>query len=163
VSIGDEKTRPAAAQTGAPESSVRLLQGDIPIGCLGHPLGALLTIEGERLDCLKCGTQTLSAESINGKKLHEPIGIWVENVRELPKDTRVVLKGYETGKIDGPVPAAIEAAEEKGEVVLLPQRGWQWNAYFIVLEAVEPKLEIREEKTGFKTAKQKKSKEEKDR
>jgi hypothetical protein len=48
-------------------------------------------------------------------------------------------------------PTAIKAAEKKGEDVLLPQRGWQWNAYFVALAAVGPKLEIREEKTGFKT------------
>lgn len=52
----------------------------------------------------------------------------------------------------GPVPAAIKAAEDRGEKALVPQRGWQWNAYFVALSS-NPKLTIEERQTGFKTVK----------
>ncbi len=55
----------------------------------------------------------------------------------------------------GPVPAAIEAPEKKGETVLLPQAGWQWRPSFIVLEAVQPRLTLQKVKHGFKTSKDK--------
>jgi hypothetical protein len=149
-------------QAPAVREVAQLRNGDVPIGSLGRALGDYLTVEGKRAEGGKISAQTLLIDTVNGKKLKEPTAIEVDNVRELPKGIRIVLKGYETGKMHGPVPAAIQAAEEAGEVVLLPQRGWQWVACFIALSAVEPKLEIREETTGFKTARQKKIEEEKD-
>jgi hypothetical protein len=100
--------RPAPQRRAPPrEARPQLRQGDVPIGSLGYPRGDYLTIKGVRAGYPKSGPQTLLVDTINGKKLGEQIGIRVENIRELPRDVRVVLTGYETGPMDGPAPAPI--------------------------------------------------------
>ncbi len=144
---------PAQPQAGPPRA--RLQNGFVPIGILGYPLGDYLTVEGTRGPEGGKGIGFgLLVDTINGKKLKEPIGIGLGNItRELPKNTRILLKGYETGQMIGVVPAVIAWQQAMGETVLEPQAGWQWRSAFIVLQAVKPKLEFREPK-GFKTLKQ---------
>ena len=112
---------------------------DIPGGRLGYPLGTYVRIEGIRADGFKTGVNTLLVGTVNGKKLDQPVGIWVENVDSLPKGPRCVLRGYETGSMIGVPPAVIEAAKEEGKTVNVPQAVWQFRRYFIVTSVVEPK------------------------
>jgi hypothetical protein len=51
---------------------------DIPGGRLGFPLGTYLTIEGVRAEGkLKLGVNTLLVDTVNGKQLDTPVGIWI--------------------------------------------------------------------------------------
>jgi len=113
---------------------------EIPAGRLGHPLGTYLTVEGVRAEKgMKVGVNTLLVDTLNGKKLDIPIGIWVENVDSLPKDTRCILRGYETGSMVGLPPAVREAAKEEGKEIGGPQVTWQFRRYFVATSVVEPK------------------------
>jgi len=112
---------------------------DVPAGRLGFPLGTYLRIEGVRVDGPKYGGRTLLVDSINGKKLDTPIDVGIENVDSLPKDKRCILRGYETGQMIGTPPAVEQAAKEDGKVITLPQAGWKFHRYFIVISVVEPK------------------------
>jgi hypothetical protein len=112
---------------------------DLPSGRLGHPLGTYLTIEGCRVEGPKTGERTLLVDTVNGKKLDPAIPVGVENIEPLPKDARCVLRGYETGSMVGMPPAVIEAAKEEGRTVNVPQAGWQFRRYFIVISVVQPK------------------------
>ena len=93
-----------------------------------------MIIEGVRAEDGKVGVNTLLANTVNGKKLDTPIGIWVENVEALPKGTRCILRGYESGRMIG-VPAAVAEKEH----IPLPQARWQFFRFFIVTSVVEPK------------------------
>ena len=75
----------------------------IPKGRLGHPLGTYFKIEGVRAEAGKVGTQTLLVDAINGERIDQPIGIWIDNVSSLPKGERCMIKGYESGKMIGTV------------------------------------------------------------
>jgi hypothetical protein len=118
---------------------------DVCSGKFGHPLGTYLKIEGVRAEKGKGAQGALVVDTVNGKKLEKPIGIPIQNLEgSLPKDTRCVLRGYETGKMIGVPPAVFEAAKEEGKEVSVPQAGWQFYVYFVALSAVEPKdLKIR--------------------
>jgi hypothetical protein len=106
---------------------------DVPKGRLGHPLGTYLTIEGVRAEAGKVGTRTLLVDTVNGKKLDRPIGIWIDNVAPLPKGERCILRGYESGKMIG-VPDEVARAEN----LPLPQAAWQFFRYFIMTSVVQP-------------------------
>ncbi|MDY0169578.1 MAG: hypothetical protein RBS80_23755 [Thermoguttaceae bacterium] len=106
---------------------------EIPNGRLGHRLGTYLTIEGIRAAKGKVGVNTLIVDTVNGKKLDTPMGVWVENVDSLPKDSRCILHGYESGKMIG-VPFEVA----KKENMPLPQPRWQFFRYFVVTSVVEP-------------------------
>lgn len=106
---------------------------DIPKGRLGHPLGTYLTIEGVRAEAGKVGTRTLLVDTINGKKLDRPIGIWIDNVASLPKGERCIFRGYESGKMIG-VPDEVARAENLPP----PQAAWQFCRYFIMTSVVQP-------------------------
>ncbi len=110
-------------------------EASIPAGSLGYPLGTYLTIEGIRVETGKVGTRTLRIDTINSRKLPEPIDIWVDNVKHpgLPAGTRCVIRGYESGKMIG-VPFEVAKAENSS----LPQAGWQFKRYFIITSVVEP-------------------------
>jgi len=142
--------RPGSAEGQGSLPPARLQNGQVPLGSLGYPLGDYLTVEGTREPGRGKGFARLLVDTINGKKLKEPIAIGLGNlIHELPENTRIIIKGYETGEMGGgPVPAVIAWAKEKGEELASPQKPWQWFATFIVLSAVEPKLEIKEPK-GF--------------
>lgn len=84
----------------------------------------------------KVGTRTLLVDTVNERRLAKPVGVWIDNVKQpgLPKGTRCVIKGYESGEMIG-VPPAVAKAEH----IPLPQAGWQFRVYFIMTSAVEPK------------------------
>jgi hypothetical protein len=109
-----------------------------PRGILGDHLGAYLTVEGVRATEGLVGTQTLLVDRVNGKRLKKPVAIWVRNLI-LPSKKRCVLKGYESGRMIGDPPAAIEAAKEQGKEIVVGQAAWQWEPYFVALIVVEPK------------------------
>ena len=111
---------------------------DIPTGRLGFPLGTYLRVEGSRVEGPKTGGRTLLVDTINGKKLDSPIEIGIENVDSLPKDTRCVVRGYETGQMIG-TPPAVEQAAKEGKNVPRPQAGWKFYRYFVVISVIEPK------------------------
>jgi uncharacterized protein (TIGR03067 family) len=135
-------------QQGGPEKESAgkrpvLRTGDVPLGSLGHPLGDYLTIEGARLDAGKTGVSTLRVDTVNGRKLPEPVAIWVDNL-DLPKDKRCKLKGYETARMIGKAPARCDAEEEEGRPAPVPQAVWQVQLYFVALRVIEPEgLRIR--------------------
>lgn len=112
---------------------------EVPVGRLGFPLGTYLRIEGVRVDGLKHGERTLLVDTINGKKLGRPMDVAIENVDSLPKGTRCILRGYEMGQMIGTPPAVEQAAREENRVITLPQAGWGFRQYFIVIAVVEPK------------------------
>ena len=121
---------------GAAKAPV-LRTGVVPIGSLGLPLGAYVTIDGVRLDGGKVGTSTHRVDAVNGRKLPEPAAIWVDNLK-LPKDTRCKLKGYESARMIGKPPAKFAAAKENGKDEPAPQAAWQVQLYFVALSVVEP-------------------------
>ena len=57
----------------------------------------------------------------------------------LTQHGRVVIKGYESGKMIGTPPGAIEAAKEAGKDIALPQTGWQFYRFFVLTSWVQPK------------------------
>ena len=100
-----------------------LHEGDVPIGSLGHAIEDYLTIEGMRWDGPKSGVSTLRVDTVNGRKLPEAIGIWVDNL-ELPQGWRCTIKGYETVEMWGKAPARLAAAAEAGQPGREPQKRW---------------------------------------
>jgi hypothetical protein len=140
-------TRLILADPGGPDDSKRppvLHTGDVPIGSLGHPLGDYLTIEGTRPDGPKTGVSTLRVEAVNGRKLAEPISIWIDNL-DLPDGARCKIKGYETVRMIGKAPARSDAEKEESRPALSPQAGWQVQLYFVALRVIAPGgLKIRE-------------------
>ena len=107
----------------------------LPAGRLGPPLGTYLQIEGVRLESGKVGTRTLLVDTVDGRQLVEPIGVWIENVPDpgLPAGVRCVLRGYESGEMIGIPDAVLEA-----ENLPAPQAAWQFRRYFVMTSAVEP-------------------------
>src|SRR5258708_4778174 len=103
--------------------------GRVPIGSLGHRLGDYLTIEGTVEN--DAGTRPgdrLFVTKVNGKALDQPTWINIEGLstRDLPDETRCVLKGYENVRMVGQPPALFAAAREAGKPA--PDRvqaGWQ--------------------------------------
>jgi hypothetical protein len=114
--------------------------GDVPIGSLGFPVGSYLTIEGMRGgDGGKGGgARWLLVDTINGQKLAEPVGIWIEKTETLPKDTRCVLKGYETFEMMGDAPAYEAAAKEAGRNISAPQFAYQVHLFFVTMSVESP-------------------------
>jgi aldose 1-epimerase len=123
----------------APPKQPTLRWGELPVGMLGFPVGSYLTIEGTRTDGMKTGERTLLVDTVNGVKLAEPFGIWIENIDSLPYG-RCVLKGYETLRMIGPPPAYFAAAKEAGreDTTTTPQAGWQVDWYFVATSVVSP-------------------------
>ncbi len=120
-----------------------LRTGAVPVGSLGHPLGSYLTVEGVRLDAVKTGVSTLRVDTVNGRKLPEPVRILVDNL-DLPKDKRCKIKGYESARMIGKPPAVSDAEEEQGKPALEPQAAWQVQLYFVALRVLKPQgLRIR--------------------
>jgi hypothetical protein len=116
---------------------------EVSPGRLGYALGTYLKIEGVKMaEGFKTGNRTLIVDTVDGKKLTEPIQVWVENVVSLPESMRCILKGYETGGLIGLPPAVEEAAKEEGKSVNLPQAVWQFRRWFVVLSVVEPASSI---------------------
>jgi len=119
-------------------------QNDVPSGKLGFPLGTYLTVEGHAANAgFKVNpTCTLVVDTVNGKRLEQPMPVVVEDLNienPLPQHGRVVIKGYELGKMIGTPPGAIEAAKEAGKDIALPQAGWQFYRFFVLTSWVQPK------------------------
>jgi hypothetical protein len=85
----------------------------------------------------KAGVRTLRVDTVNGRKLREPVPTWVDNVA-LPEAGRCVLKGYEDCRMIGQPPAVEEAARESGKVIGQPQAGWQMQMFFVATSVVSP-------------------------
>ncbi len=94
-------------------------------GRLGLSLETSLQIEGVRGEHSR-GTRTLLVDTISGKTLEKPVGIWIQNVWRpgLPSGVRCVFKGYETGRVIGCSPDG--PAEH------------QFSTSFVVTEVVQP-------------------------
>ena len=104
-----------------------------PTGRLGHPIGTYLTIGGVRAERGKGVSNTLLVQTVNGERLREPVGVWIDNLPDLPEATRCVLMGYESGKWIGTPPAVVKAEE-----MLEGQAPWQFYQYFVVSSVAEP-------------------------
>ena len=113
-----------------------LHSGDVPIGSLGSPLGTRLEITGVAADGFKIETGTLRIDSVDGRMLDPPVDLWIENI-DLPKG-RIIIRGYETGRMIGVPPAVVAEAEAAGKEVAVPQWPWQFRLHFVVTSAVEP-------------------------
>ena len=112
-----------------------------PGGLLGDSLGTYITIEGVLYDGFqeKVESNTLLVDTVDGKKLAEPIQVLIRNVRPVPAKTRCVFKGYELGEMIGTPPAVRDATEELGQKYVEQSSAlWRWRPYFVVLIAVEP-------------------------
>ncbi|MEX0774398.1 MAG: hypothetical protein WD042_01665 [Phycisphaeraceae bacterium] len=129
LGAGATQAQPAADHADKPPV---LKTGIVPIGSLGHPLGSYLTLEGKRADGFKTGVRTLIVEKINGVALDKPRAIWVDNL-DLPGETHVILKGYESIRMIGSPNAYVEAMKELGKEALMPQAGWQVQCFFVAL------------------------------
>ena len=122
---------------------------EIPAGKLGYPLGTYLTVEGV---AAKPGfkvnpTCTLSVDTVNGEHLYKPITIVVDNINtKFPQDRRIVIRGYESGKMIGTPPAVIKAAKESGEDIAVSQAHWHFYRFFVLTSWVTPKPEQQSEK-----------------
>ena len=104
---------------------------------LSDAIGTYLEIEGVRVEKGKVGSQTLLVDTVNGKKLNEPISVWVQNL-QLPSKKRCVIKGYESGEMIGVPPAEVAAARELGKTVTPTQAVWQWRPFFVALRVISP-------------------------
>jgi hypothetical protein len=119
-----------------------LHNGDHPIGSLGCSLGGYLTIEGVRAERGKVGNRTILVDTVNGKKLDKPVGIWIDDV-DLPPNLRCTIKGYETMQMIGRPPAVEAAAKEAGKSIgLPPQAGWQVSMHFMALSSIAFKTAV---------------------
>jgi hypothetical protein len=112
-----------------------------PKGSLGQPLGDYLTIEGITPDQdFKVGS-FLWVSKVNGKALPEKVGIPIEGFDSsaVPRRTRCVLKGYETGRMVGQPPAVVAAAKEAGlRPPPSPAAPWHFSRHFVVLKVISP-------------------------
>ena len=140
--------QPPVAPRGAKGEAARPRQ---PSGYFGD-LGTYLTVEGVRAEGGKVETGTLMVDTVNGKKLDQPVPVVVSarafdrtrydlpTTFVLPPKQRCILKGFESGGMIG-VPSGVrEAAKElrRDDVPMSPV-DWKWRPYFVALIVVEPK------------------------
>ena len=123
-----------------------------PGGLLTKGTGKYLTIEGIKLEGGKVETNTLLVDTVDGKKLEQPVPLVIHvnyikdhNLREasfrLPSRQRCIFKGYESGSMVGVPPAVYEAAREQGWTnVPMSPVSWHWRPYFVALVLVQPKV-----------------------
>jgi polyhydroxybutyrate depolymerase len=81
-------------------------------------------------------------DTVNGKRLAQPVSIIVENLNSensLPQQGRVIIKGYESGRMIGTPPGAIAAAKEAKKEITMPQAGWQFYRFFVLTSWVQLK------------------------
>ena len=104
-----------------------------PIGCLGYRIGSYLQVEGVRADKGMGASRILMIDTIDGERLKSPIGIRIEDMSELPKGVRVVLKGYESGRWIG-TPDEVEKVHPE----LQAQSGWQFFHFFVPTDIISP-------------------------
>ena len=115
----------------------------IPMGRLGYPLGSYLTIEGsESPDRFKGVDHLLVVDKVNGKNLAKPIGVELRHVEspELPAHERCIVRGYETGWMEG-IPEEVVKAEN---IPTFQTRVWGFARVFMVTSVIEPEsLKVR--------------------
>lgn len=123
--------RDAVAVAAAPV----LRPGDMPIGSLGHPLGAYLIVEGIAAERGPQGEVRMTIHVVNGKRLEKPT-LMVLDKATPAAGQRVAFKGYESVRMTGAAPAVIAEKLERGiEAEHLP---WAMQLHFVALKAVEP-------------------------
>lgn len=141
----------------APNTNTVVVKPLQPIGALGDELGVYRTIEGFLSEGIKVETGTLIVDTVDGKKLDQPVPMVIRGavivnhnlqpaLLSLPPKQRCILKGFESGEMIGVPPAVSIAAKEQGwnDVPMSPKH-WQWRSYFVALVVVGPKgLEIRD-------------------
>lgn len=124
---------PAGPGSYADDTIGALSVDDMPMGSLGYKLGTYLTIEGIRAEKGKVGIRTLLVDTVNGGKTDMPVYLWMDNVESLPEGERVVVRGYESGKMIG-IPDEVLEKEHLAQ----PQVRWEFYRYFIITSAVQP-------------------------
>ncbi len=105
-----------------------------PVGLLGYRLGKLITIEGYRATGPRRVTHTLMVDTIEGQRLEEPLAIPVEHEQGLPINTRISVRGYETGKWVGTPDEVVNSYPERG----IAQVGLHFSHSFIVVDPITP-------------------------
>jgi hypothetical protein len=139
----------SAEDSPQPIAREKPIRPQVPGGLLSDLIGTYQTIEGLRYEGnSKVESNTLTVDTLNGKKLDKPIQILIHNV-QLPAKQRCVLKGYELGQMIGRPPAEYDAAPERGqdpdELARRDQTVWRWRPYFVVLIAAKPEgLEVKQ-------------------
>jgi hypothetical protein len=115
------------------------------LGGLGKPLGTFTMIEGIRAKSQPgskvIGPTTLLIQKIDGEEIEKEQYVRLSNVSELPQDTTIVVKGYETGGYTG-VPRNVSEESHLGS-----QKLWSFSTHFIVVVIVEPKEVVPEIRT----------------
>jgi hypothetical protein len=74
-------------------------------------------------------------DTVNGERLRSPVIVPLEGIKyeDLPKATRCVFRGYESGRMIGVPEPVLQAENRHG-----PQAGWQFYRFFVVTSVVEP-------------------------
>ena len=106
----------------------------IIIGDLNKPLGTYLTIEGVRPERGGMRNNPLEVDTIDGKKLDKPVIVDVRGTQQLPKEGRIVLRGYETGAMAGiPLDPLVKYDNDN-----LPQAIYHFALMFTATEIKQP-------------------------
>lgn len=99
-----------------------------------EPLGTKLTLTGHRFGNSSrpsmMGGGNFRVETVNGRKLKQPLALWVNEVKTLPSGAFRKLIGYETG---GMIGAPSFANREYGTQM---QAGWQFRVELKVLRVL---------------------------
>ena len=135
------RTAPALAIAACPLVLVRADEVSIPTGKLGFTLGKYLMIEGVRgtkpTDKTIKDPHSLIVDTVNGKKLRNPIHIYVRNA-SLGAEIRYSLRGYETGQMRGIPGEIIQKEKEFMGDTPAPQVAWHFSTDFVATSVVEP-------------------------
>jgi hypothetical protein len=112
------------------------------MGLLGEPTGTYMTIEGIRAPDPgeNFDSQIFLVDTVNSKKLDQPVGINITN-EILPEKQRCVVSGYETGKWLGIPPEVYQATPEADRGFLRYERmPWHFYHYFCVVSIKSPEI-----------------------
>lgn len=115
----------------------RLVACDTFEGKLGHSLGAFLVISGMKEEKGKVASSNIRVTQVNGIELKESVVMPIGNMRKVPSNTRITVRGYETGKMIG-LPGGVGAAEG----LMGGSAYYQFYHYFIITSVVEPELDF---------------------
>lgn len=108
--------------SAADKPDVLVLRACVPIGFLGHPVGTLLSVEGQR-----AGFNTaLEVTVVNGETLKEPVVVWT--LVYILANGPIKLIGYEKPMMIGQPPAEVP----EGKVSVNPHP-WSLAGQFVVL------------------------------
>jgi hypothetical protein len=106
---------------------------------LGFPVGTYLTVEGIRPETMRikeASLNTIEVDTVNGRKLEKPVQIAIRNLwsHTLPQGERVVLRGYESGRMVGIPDEVLKIENVPG-----PQPSWSFDRYFVLTSCVQPR------------------------